>query len=272
MRITFFVMRGPFLSAMFTTLPHPIIFAHRGASAHAPENTLAAFELAIEQGADGIELDAKLSADGQVVVIHDATVDRTTGAHGRVKDMSLTELHSLDAGGFFSEKFKNEKIPTLEEVFETVGKRTFINVELTNYNTPRDHLVESVCILVKKFGMQKRVLFSSFLPLNLSNARNYLPDVPTGLLALDGVLGLWSRSFGFAFGKYDALHPNIRNVTQQQIYFVHRLKRRIRVWTVNEEADLRRLFKWGVDAVFTDDPQLAVKVRGEKAEDGINPV
>lgn len=257
---------------MFKSLPYPIIFAHRGASAHAPENTLAAFELAIEQGADGLELDVKLSADGKVVVIHDPTVDRTTGTHGRVKDLPLAELRALDAGTPFSVKFNDQKIPTLEEVFETVGNRIIINVELTNYTTPRDHLVESVCILVKKFGMQKRVLFSSFLASNLSNARSYLPNVPTGLLALDGILGLWPRSFGFAFGKYDALHPNIKNATQQQIYFVHRLKRRVHVWTVNEEADLRRLFKWGVDGVFTDDPQLAVKVRGEKDEDAIKPV
>jgi len=257
---------------MLTTLPYPIVFAHRGASAHAPENTLAAFKLALDQGADGIELDVKLTADEKVVVIHDATVDRTTDAHGRVKDMTLAEFRALDAGSSFSEVFKGERVPTLEEVFETVGKHTFINVELTNYTTPRDHLVESVCILVKKFGMQKRVLFSSFLSANLSHARSYLPEVPTGLLALDGILGLWSRSFGFAFGKYDALHPNLRNVTQQQIYFVHRLKRRIHVWTVNDETDLRRLFKWGVDAVFTDDPQLAVKVRGEKVEDENNSV
>jgi glycerophosphoryl diester phosphodiesterase len=249
---------------MINALPDPIIFAHRGASLHAPENTLAAFELAIEQGADGIELDAKLTADGHVVVIHDATVDRTTDGHGRVKDLTLEELRKLDAGSFFSEKFKGERIPTLEEVFEKVGKRTFINVELTNYNSPRDHLVESVCMLVKKFSLQKRILFSSFLPSNLSRARGYLPDVPTGLLALSGILGLWSRSFGFAFGKYQALHPNIKNATQQQIYFVHRLKRRVHVWTANQEEDMRRLFKWGVNGIITDDPQLAVKVRNEQ--------
>jgi len=87
---------------MLETLPRPTIFAHRGASAHAPENTLAAFELALAQGAEGIELDAKLSADGHVVVIHDATVDRTTDGHGRVKDMSLADLRSLGAGLFFA--------------------------------------------------------------------------------------------------------------------------------------------------------------------------
>jgi glycerophosphoryl diester phosphodiesterase len=248
---------------MLTEFPYPFIFAHRGASSQAPENTLASFNLAVEQGADGIELDVKLSADGHVVVIHDPTTDRTTGEHGRVKDMKLDELRVLDSGGLFSDKYKNEKIPTLEEVFETVGNKTFINVELTNYTTRHDHLVETVCMLVKRSGLQKRVLFSSFLASNLSKARSYLPNVPTGILALGGVLGAWNRSFGLAFGKYDALHPNLKDVTQQQIYFVHRLKRRIHVWTVNKEEDMRLLFKWGVDAIFTDHPQLAVKVRGE---------
>lgn len=248
---------------MLTTLPQPVIFAHRGASAHAPENTLAAFELALAQNADAIELDVKLSADRQAVVIHDSTVDRTTGVHGLVKDLSFAELRSLDAGAFFSEGYRGEKIPSLEEVFEAVGKRTFINVELTNYNTPRDPLVETVCILVKKFGLQERVLFSSFLASNLSKARTFLPEVPGGLLALNGFLGAWARSFGFNFGRYQALHPYLKDVTLQQVRRVHRLNRRIHVWTVNAGDDMRRLFHWGVDGIFTDDPQLAVQLRSE---------
>jgi glycerophosphoryl diester phosphodiesterase len=245
------------------SLPQPVVFAHRGACAHAPENTLAAFELALAQGADAIELDVKLSADGHVVVIHDTTVDRTTNGKGRVKDLSLAELKALDAGRSFSEKYKSEPIPTLDEVFEAVGKRTFINVELTNYTTRRDSLVETVCMLVNKHNLQKRILFSSFLASNLSQARSYLPDVPRGLLALNGLLGVWARSFGFVFGKYDALHPNLKDMTQQQAVRVHRLQRRVHVWTVNQEADMRRLFNWGVDGIFTDDPQLAVSVRGK---------
>jgi glycerophosphoryl diester phosphodiesterase len=248
---------------MLTSLPQPIIFAHRGASAYAPENTLAAFELALVQNADAIELDVKLSADGQVVVIHDPQVDRTTGSRGRIKDLSLRELRALDAGSFFSESFRGEKIPTLEEVLESVGKRTFINVELTNYNSPRDQLVETVCMLIKKFGLQNRVMFSSFLASNLSKARAYLPEVPSGLLALNGLLGAWARSFGFDFGSYQALHPHVTDVTSQQVQRVHRLNRRIHVWTVNAAEDMRRLFHWGVDGVFTDDPQLAVQVREE---------
>ena len=151
----------------------------------------------------------------------------------------------------------------LEEVFEAFGKRIFINIELTNYNTPRDHLVESVCMLVKKFNLQKHVMFSSFYASNLSKAHSYLPEVPCGLLAFGGLLGAWARSFGFAFGKYAALHPYLKDVTPQQVQRAHRLKRRVHVWTVNVEEDMRRLFGWGVDAIFTDDPQLAIRVRGE---------
>jgi glycerophosphoryl diester phosphodiesterase len=118
-------------------------------------------------------------------------------------------------------------------------------------------------MLVKKFGLQKDVMFSSFFASNLSRARAYLPDVPRGLLALNGWPGAWARSFGFAFGRYHALHPYLKDVTAEQVQRVHRLKRRVHVWTVNAAEDMRRLFDWGVDAIFTDDPQLALRVRAE---------
>jgi len=243
--------------------PRPLVFAHRGASAHAPENTLAAFELALAQGAHGVELDAKLSSDGEVVVIHDATIDRTTAEKGHVSQLTLAALRELDAGSFFSEKFGGEKIPALAEVFETIGRRAFINVELTNYATPHDGLAVKVCELVKRFGLEERILFSSFLPANLARTRGLLPDVPRGLLALGGWMGWWARSFGFNFGDYQALHPNLRDATPQQVSRVHRLKRRVHVWTVNAAEDMRRLFSWGVDGIFTDDPKLAIEVFAE---------
>ena len=250
---------------MFEDLPHPVIFAHRGASAQAPENTLASFELALSQGADAIELDAKLSADGEVVVIHDPTVDRTTNGHGRVAQLSLTELHSLDAGSFFSEKYRGQKIPLLEEVFEAVGKKLFINVELKNYDAPYDQLVEKVCALVKKHEMEKKIILSSFLASNLKKAKSFLPEIPRGLLALRGWKGAWARSFGFSFGDYVALQPHLTDVTKQQIVRVHRLKRRVYVWTVNKTEDMARLNNWGVDGIFTDDPQLALRALGRSS-------
>ena len=238
----------------------PLLLGHRGAKKYAPENTLAAFNLALEQGADGVELDAKLSADGVVVVHHDVTVDRTTNGKGKLSQLPLAVLRELDAGSFFSDKFRGEKIPTLDEVFESIGKRSVINVELTNYSTPRDSLVEKVCELVRRHALQKRIIFSSFFAGNLKKAAAFLPDVPRGLLTQVSVLGLWARSFGFNFGDYAALHPYLTDVTAQQVQRVHKLKRKINVWTVNTEADIRRLIGWGVDGLITDDPALAVRV------------
>ena len=254
---------------MLHELPSPLILCHRGAKNYAPENTLAAFKIALELGADGFELDTQLTSDGHVVVHHDKSVERTTNGHGELFKLSLAELRELDVGSSFSEEFHGEKIPTLDEVFETIGKRAIINVELKNFSTPFDNLVEKVCDVVRQHAMQKNIIFSSFLPWNLKKAARILPEVPRGLIAIKGGWGMLERSFIFAFGKYDALHPNLEDVTQQQIYLAHRLKRRVHVWTVNEEADMRRLFKWGVDGVLTDDPQLALKVRGEKVEDAI---
>jgi glycerophosphoryl diester phosphodiesterase len=244
-------------------LPTPLILCHRGAKNYAPENTLAAFKIALELGADGFELDTQLTSDGHVVVYHDRMVDRTTNGQGKLIQLSLTELRELDAGSSFSEKFRGEKIPTLEEVFETIGKRAIINIELKNFSTPFDNLVEKVCEVVRRHGMQKNVIFSSFLPWNLKKAARLLPEVPRGLITIKGRWGVWGRSFGFSFGNYDALHPNLDDVTTQQVQRVHRLNRRINVWTVNREEDMHRLFGWGVDGILTDYPQLAVRMRGE---------
>lgn len=247
---------------MFEKFPKPILLAHRGASKYAPENTLPAFELALEQGADGVELDVKLSADGQVVVIHDATVDRTTGGHGKVSKMTLAEMKALDAGASFEQGFRGTRIPLLEEVFEAIGGRAIINVELTNYSSPADRLVEKVCALVKARGLQERVIFSSFLGINLNRARRLLPEAPCGLLALPGWKGAWARSFGFMFGEFQALHPHLSDVNAQQAARVHRLKRRIIVWTVNATEDIERLKNWGVDGFITDDPLTTVRALG----------
>jgi glycerophosphoryl diester phosphodiesterase len=244
----------------------PLIFGHRGAKKYAPENTLASFSLALEQGADGVELDAKLSADGFVVVHHDRIVDRTTNGTGHLSSFPLAKLRELDAGSFFSDAFRGEKIPTLEEVFETVGTRGIVNVELTNYFTPGDNLVEKVCELVRRHAMQKQVIFSSFFGMNLRKAAKLLPEVPRGLLAFRGWKGAWARSFGFAFGDFQALHPYMTDVTAQQVQRVHRLNRRINVWTVDNEEEIRRLKAWGVDGIITSDPLMTVGIlRGTSA-------
>ena len=240
---------------MWNIIPRPILIAHRGDKAHAPENTLAAFSLAAEKKADAIEFDVKLSADGQVIVLHDQMVDRTTNGTGNVSSLPLTALQELDAGAWFSGQFRGEKIPTLDEVFETVGKRLLMNVELTNYASPNDELVPKVVDLIRKHALQERVLFSSFFQRNLRKARLLLPEVPRGLLAMSGLLGFWARTFGWHEDIF-AFHPYLSDVNPSLIQRVHAAGKRVHVWTVNSEEDLNRMIDLGVDAIFTDDPGL----------------
>lgn len=247
---------------MLDSFQRPILLAHRGDLAHAPENTLPSFIQAIQKGADGVELDAKLTTDGHVIVIHDETVERTTDGKGKVASFTLEAIRKLDAGSWFDTKFAGTRVPLLEEVFEAVGKEKLINIELTNYFTPRDGLVKKVCELIRRHNNGGQIIFSSFLPSNLKIANQTLPEIPRGLLALPGLMGLWARSFGFMFGDYQALHPHLTNASREQIQRAHKVKRRIHVWTANSPADIQRLRDWGVDGIFTDDPAAAVQALG----------
>ncbi len=242
-------------------LPQPVIFAHRGASKYAPENTMAAFRLALQQGAEAIELDAKLSADGEVVVIHDLTVDRTTNAKGLVSEFRASDFQKMDAGGHFSEQYRGEAVPTLRQVFEELGEKVYINVELTNYATPRDSLPEKVAQLVKEYHLEEWVLFSSFNPVNLLRIKRLLPECPLAILALEGSAGWLARSFVGRWFAPHILHPNLRDANERLIRSEHARKRRVHVWTVNEPQEIRRLFLQGVDGIFTDDPITALNIR-----------
>jgi len=247
---------------MIEHFPRPIIFAHRGDVAHAPENTLPAFQQALQNGADGVELDVKLTADGHVIVIHDSTVDRTTDGKGRVESLTLEAIRKLDAGKWFNEKFADTKVPLLEEVFEVVGRDKMINIELKYCTARHGGLVIKTCELIKRHNNQSQILFSSFFPSSLKVAAQTLPEIPRGLLAMHGFLGLWARSFGFMFGDYQALHPHISSTSKEQIQRAHRLNRRVHVWTVNTPEEINQLKEWGVDGIITDDPQMVVRALG----------
>ena len=248
---------------LYENLPRPTIFAHRGASAHAPENTLAAFQLALDYHAPAIELDTKLSADGEVVVIHDQTVDRTTNGQGAVHSLPLATLRTLDAGASFHPKYIGESIPTLSEVFEAVGHKLVINIEITNYSTPFDDLPVKVAELVKRHALQKSVIFSSFFASNLRRTQRILPEVPRGLLAFAGIQGYYARSWLGFHRLYEAVHPEGSDVTPGLIKRAHRTHRRIHAYTINDPNDMRRLFAWGIDGIFTDDPLLAQQILAE---------
>lgn len=244
----------------FADLKRPTIFAHRGSSAYAPENTIEAFELALEQGANGIELDAKLSADGNVIVMHDDTVDRTTNGTGQVRALTLPALKQLDAGSKHPPNFKPYQIPTLDEVFEAVGAKIFINVELTNYTSPRDDLPDKVISLIKKHNLETSILLSSYNILALIQARKLLPKIPLGYLTYGGQAEATLKTRLVRFGPLLALHPAESDVTNQLIHTAHQAKCRIHTYTVNQPDRMQQLFSAGIDGIFTDNPVLALKV------------
>jgi glycerophosphoryl diester phosphodiesterase len=249
---------------MLRELARPAVIAHRGASAQAPENTMAAFELAAQQGAHAIELDAQLTADLQLVVFHDVTLGRCTDGDGRLAQTPLAELRELDAGSNFAAEFRGQRIPLLEEVLSSFGRKLLINVHIKSYPGSRRGLVGRVCDLIRRHALQDWVFFSSFNPLELGSAARILPEVQRCLLAARGLLGAWARSFGFSFGDYAALHPHAHDVSPQQVRRVQRLGRRLHAWTVNDPDEVVRLAAWGVDGVLTDDPAAALQALGRR--------
>ncbi|MBE9479756.1 MAG: glycerophosphodiester phosphodiesterase [Chloroflexi bacterium] len=249
----------------------PLVIAHRGASKYAPENTITAFELAVEMGADAIELDAMLTADGTPIVIHDQSLERTTNGSGSVASKSIAEIMLLDAGSRFDARFAEEKIPTLEEVFSAVGNKILINVELKNYASPFDRLPEIVVALVKKKGLSDCVLLSSFNPIALIKARRASEEIRRAALTgggpkiLHGVIE--------AFTDYFALHPEVSLINQGMIDKHHNAGYKVNAWTVNEESEMMKLLSMGVDGLITDKPDIAKKVielmtRQEMTNDG----
>ena len=239
----------------------PLNIGHRGASAAAPQNTLAAFRKAMELGTDGVELDVQLSADGAVVVIHDFTVDKTTDGTGRVADKTLAELKSLDAGSRFSPQFAGEHIPTLSEVFEAIDGRLMVNVELKapthNWNTA---LVAPVLETVLHHGMQARVLFSSFNRHVLHAMKQLAPDIPAGLLYDANSLAHARRAWLDPFVPHEARHPHYSMLTGPIIQWYHTHGLRINTWTVDDPEEMRRLVAAGADSIITNKPDVLKSV------------
>jgi glycerophosphoryl diester phosphodiesterase len=241
----------------------PVIIAHRGASAYAPENTMSAFQKAFDLSADGIEFDVKCSRDGEMVIIHDQTLDRTTNGRGKVVETNLKELRSLDAGSSFSSQFTGEKIPLLREVLEEFSKKLLINIELTNYSSIKDGLAQKAATLVKQMCVGESVVFSSFHPYNLIVTRRIVPNVAVALLALPGISGWISRSNVMRWVSPEIIHPYYNDVDKRYVEVQHRRNRKVNVWTINTEMEMKKLLKDHIDGIITDDPSLAKRLINE---------
>jgi len=241
----------------------PLVIAHRGASAYAPENTLAAFTLAAEQQADAIELDVDLTRDGHVVVMHDATIDRTTDGHGRVADLTLAEVRRLEAGAWKAAAFSGERVPLLEEVFEALGQRMLINVEIKGMSLRGSGIEAKVAALIEKHGLIDRALVSSFNPFALRRAKYLNPRLACGLIyAPDLPIFLRDAWLAPLIPGLDARHPHHSQVNQVLVDRFHARGWAVNVWTVNQAGIARTMAEAGVDGLMGDDPVLIRQALG----------
>lgn len=231
------------------------IWAHRGASGYAPENTLEAFSLAVEQKADGVELDVQLTKDGQLVVIHDETINRVSNHQGYVKDFEFDELRSIYVNRPIP-GYKKVSIPTLKEVYELLkGTELTINVELKTSMIWYPQIEEKVLSLTKEMGLLERVIFSSFNHYSIKKVKDLEPNAKTGILYSDVLYQ--PTAYCQVIGA-DALHPFYYHRFMNPIFEEYlNSKIPIHVWTVNQAEDMEFFIRKDIAAIITNYPDKA---------------
>jgi len=230
------------------------IFAHRGAKAVAPENTIPAFARALEMGVAGIELDIHCSKDGELVVIHDESLDRTTTSSGNVGEYSAAELAQVDAGSHFSAEFAGVGIPRLGEVFDLVGDRVIVNVEVKTMDPLGGDQVKPLLAMIEARKLYDQVIVSSFNPVTLLKIRYLNPQVELGLLYHQPMVP-WLREAWFTpIMQPEAVHPYATLIDEAHMQWARSQNCAVNCWTVNDVAEAKRLAALGVDVIISDVP------------------
>lgn len=237
------------------------VWAHRGASAYAPENTIPAFRMAMEMGADGIELDVHLSSDGNLMVIHDSTVDRTSNGSGRVVDMTCQELKKLDFSYGMAE-YKDVRIPTLKEVYGLVKKSAMtVNVEVKCDEVMYPGIWDKLIRLEREMGMQGRIIYSSFNHYVLLKIRESDPDAKIGLLYSNAMVDPWVYA---GHVKAEAIHPHCMAALLCPGLMEGCIQNGIEVnaWAADTEQDMAALIEKGANSLITNYPDVALGLLG----------
>ncbi|MCL2361768.1 MAG: glycerophosphodiester phosphodiesterase [Defluviitaleaceae bacterium] len=236
------------------------IIAHRGASAYLPENTLPAFQLAMEQGAKGFELDIHLTKDDHVVVAHDLTLERVSNGTGRICDYNLAELRELDFGN-------HATLPTLAEVYALVADTNLtINVELKTTEELYPAMPEKLIRLEKEYGIEDRVLYSSFNHYSLLAIRQHNKDAGIGILYDLGLVDPWvyAKQLGA-----NAIHPHYKIIAAlpETVARCHKEGIQVNIWTVDDPQAIKYMLSLGVDNLITNVPDVAIKILKEQTHD-----
>lgn len=241
----------------------PKICAHRGFSGVAPENTLAAFQRAIDSGADMFELDVLMTKDGEIVCIHDETVDRTTNGKGKVSELTLAEIKRLDAGSWYAPEFAGEKIPTLAEALDLAKDKIFVNIEIKGEAVTdqiEGGIEEKILRLVSERGMTHQVMITSFDPRAIRHMRDLDINIQTAMLYNEKLQAnvppmrilIDTGANGFNLSK--------SQVTKEIVDECNNAGRPVAVYTVNDWKEMRTLIEMGVDVIITDRPDVAMRL------------
>jgi len=234
----------------------PLLFGHRGYSVLAPENTLAAFQALVDRGIPGAELDVQLSRDGVPVVLHDFSLQRTAALEARVRDTPLEAIRALDAGGWFGPDFRGQKVPLLEEVFAAFGEQLYFDVELKWDRKAGNGLEEKVVQAIRKHGLARRCLLSSFNPYCLLRARRLDPQLPTAHIWADTpeLPPLLRHGAAALFLPGPLAKPQAKRIRAWNAALFRLLGSRLLAWTVDDPAEARRLLALGVRGLISNDP------------------
>lgn len=241
------------------------VIAHRGSNKAAPQNTLPAFRRAIEENADGFETDVHLTKDGKLVICHNYAVDDTSNGSGEIASFTFDELKTLDFGSYFSPEFAGTRIPALDEFLELAAASAaeIINIELKSPKTAAAEMTRKTIEAIKSFGVLDRVIISSFNGNILKQVKSIEPRCKTAFLYPSTNLRVYRfELIPFLTVKRigaDIIHPASPVVSRPLVRLAHRLGLKVNVWTVNDEKEVKRLLKCGVDGIITDCPG---KVRG----------
>jgi glycerophosphoryl diester phosphodiesterase len=236
-----------------------LIFAHRGYSALYPENTMKAFVEAEKAGADGLELDVQMTKDGELVVIHDEKVDRTTDGMGFIKNLTYNELRKLNAGYKFKKWFQKNSIPSLKEVLQWLTTNKLIcNIELKNGLIPYEGMEAKVIDLVRRYGLSDRIIISSFNHYSIVYSYRIAPEIEIAPLCYECIYMPWVYAQSL---HAKSIHPKYFPALEEVIIETMANGVAVRPYTINKESHMRRLFSIGCSAIITDDPVKAIKIK-----------
>ncbi len=240
------------------------IVGHRGAMGHAPENTFSSFDEGRHMGAEFVECDVHLSKDNEIIVMHDESVDRTTNGAGLIKNLKLSQIKKLDAGSWYSKKFKGERVPTLKELLEWARHKTALNkyqmgvaIEIKNEPVNYPAMAEKLVQAVNEAGMGARVVVISFDHDVLKQIKKIDPKIATGILYSEPLKNPIQRAIDV---QADALFPRRTLITQSLVQKAHQKGLAVATWTVNEVPEMKRLLACKIDAIATNFPDRLNKI------------